>query len=292
MTAKFYVYEHWRSDKNEPFYVGKGQKRRAFHMHKTTRNAYHLFIQEKLKRIGATIDVRIVVRDLSEKEAFEEETRRILFWRAEGCNLANFTTGGEGFSGGRHSDEWCQELSERAKGWWKNPEYREKILSKTRGLKRTEEQKQKLRKPKTVKHIDAMKRSAKGRKKPVPRTEEHRKNVISALYKAWEEKKENPEYQEKVAKRRAESLLRQLNARDARREKKEFEAAQKRFMDFVNALIDGTERCCSTCKITKAPEQFTRTNQGPTGLSYVCKPCCAKNQQEMRDSKRLLQGSN
>jgi hypothetical protein len=286
----FYVYEHWRTDKNEPFYVGKGQKRRAYHMHATTRNDYHRFIQEKLKRIGASVEVRIVMKDLSEIEAFREETRRIIFWRSQGCTLANFTDGGEGFSGGRHSEEWCRELSSKAKIWWQNPQFRESILSKTRGLKRTEEQKAKLRKPKSVEHIEAMKRAAKDRKRPIPRTAEHTKNIITGVKAAWQKKNNDSSYVAARDERRATKKTHAFSEKLRLKEQREFEAAQLRFKQFINALIDGTERRCADCRITKAPEQFTTDNHTPNGRHAYCKSCCARRQHEIREKKKL-QGS-
>lgn len=50
MTNKFYVYEHWRPDKDICFYVGKGKGRRANVMY--GRGSHHERIQAKLKRLG------------------------------------------------------------------------------------------------------------------------------------------------------------------------------------------------------------------------------------------------
>ena len=47
MNGKFYVYEHWRPDRGECFYVGKGHGRRAYDMRRG-RNRWHKFMQEKL----------------------------------------------------------------------------------------------------------------------------------------------------------------------------------------------------------------------------------------------------
>ena len=93
----FYVYEHWRPDKNEPFYVGKGRKHRAGMM--ARRNPHHKAILEKLRRLGLSAEVKIVARDLSEDEAFKLEKELISAWRLKNIDLTNMTDGGEGPAG-------------------------------------------------------------------------------------------------------------------------------------------------------------------------------------------------
>lgn len=95
--TKFYVYEHWRLDRDECFYVGKGMKNRAYKMR--DRNARHRAIMAKLSREGSGMEVRMVATGLTEDEAFALEVERIAFWRAAGVGLANRTNGGEGTSG-------------------------------------------------------------------------------------------------------------------------------------------------------------------------------------------------
>lgn len=92
----FYVYEHWRPDKGECFYVGKGYARRANVMY--GRNRHHLNIQAKLARLGMCVEVRMVAEALSEEDAFELEIERIAFWIADGAELTNLTAGGEGLA--------------------------------------------------------------------------------------------------------------------------------------------------------------------------------------------------
>ena len=94
---KFYVYEHWRTDRDECFYVGKGMGSRAYKMN--CRNRHHKAIQAKVIREGCAIEVRIVASALTEEEAFTLEIERIAFWRSKNIDLANLTNGGEGSSG-------------------------------------------------------------------------------------------------------------------------------------------------------------------------------------------------
>lgn len=96
-SGPFYVYEHWRLDRDECFYVGKGKGVRAYNM--KHRNAHHRAIQAKLIREGFAVEVRIVACGLNEKTAFLIECERIAFWRNVGVDLTNVTNGGEGVSG-------------------------------------------------------------------------------------------------------------------------------------------------------------------------------------------------
>lgn len=113
-NANFYVYEHWRLDRDECFYVGKGRGNRAYSM--KDRNRHHKAIVAKLSRIGSAFEVRIVASGLIESDAFDMEKERIRFWRDAGVDLANMTDGGEGISGFHHSDETKRKLSEINKG--------------------------------------------------------------------------------------------------------------------------------------------------------------------------------
>lgn len=92
----FYVYEHWRADKDVCFYVGKGKGWRANKL--KSRNPHHLNIQKKLARLGMCVEVRMVGDCLTEREAFDLEISRIAMWREGGSKLANRTSGGEGLS--------------------------------------------------------------------------------------------------------------------------------------------------------------------------------------------------
>lgn len=170
--SNFYVYEHWRLDRDECFYVGKGKGRRAYMMR--DRNSHHRAIMGKLSREGSGMEVRMVATGLTEDEAFALEVERIAFWRKSGADLANHTNGGDGVSGlkmsdeakskmsaakkglpGRatmlgkkHSDETKAKMSEAHKGVKKSPEHAAKV-----GLKR----KGKIASPETRAKISAAK---------------------------------------------------------------------------------------------------------------------------------------
>lgn len=130
----FYVYEHWRPDRDEPFYVGKGKGRRANTM--IGRNLHHKAIQEKLYRLGMGVEVRIVSSGLSEQEAFELEMARIAMWRGAGIDLANKTDGGEGAG---HKEEAKIKVSIARKGKPLSPEHRRKLSAAKLGKKQSAE---------------------------------------------------------------------------------------------------------------------------------------------------------
>lgn len=142
---KFYVYEHWRPDRSECFYVGKGHGRRAYDMRRG-RNRWHNFMVAKLSALGTAVEIKIVADGLTEREAFDLEVERIAFWKNDGADLCNLTIGGDGPSGRKHTEEWKQANSERMKGRTVSEETRAKISAsaignkRSLGIKRTPEQ--------------------------------------------------------------------------------------------------------------------------------------------------------
>lgn len=132
----FFVYEHWRPDRDECFYVGKGSGKRANDMHRG-RNRWHRFIQKKLKSLNLPVEVKLIESGLTEREAFELEIARIAMWRADGADLANITNGGDGPSGRKHTEEWKRANSERMKGRKLTPEHRAALSRAAMGNKRS-----------------------------------------------------------------------------------------------------------------------------------------------------------
>lgn len=152
---KFYVYEHWRLDKDECFYVGKGQGKRAYTS--VGRNQHWKNIIAKLEREGFAWEVRIVKSNLIEQDAFNLEIERINFWLGK-VDLSNKTGGGLGHS--NPSEETRKKLRAGKVGkpifdkitlknntlnLWKNQEYRKKQMDE-RKIRFTEEYREKLSK--------------------------------------------------------------------------------------------------------------------------------------------------
>ncbi len=104
----YYVYEHWRADKNECFWVGKGKENRAWDFRRS--NHYNNIVR-KLSSLGMCVEVRLICSGLEEADALKFEKGRIAFWRAQGINLANVTDGGEGVSGLKHTEETKKKMS-------------------------------------------------------------------------------------------------------------------------------------------------------------------------------------
>lgn len=110
----FYVYEHWRPDKNSCFYVGKGIDRRAYRLKRP--NRYHRRIVAVLEAAGLSVEVRIIASGLREESALRLECDRIQFHRDASTNLANTTIGGEGTSGYRFDTDQRETMSRRRRG--------------------------------------------------------------------------------------------------------------------------------------------------------------------------------
>lgn len=165
-SGLYYVYEHWRLDKDECFYVGKGRGNRAYKMR--DRNRFHTAIVKKLHREGFAVEVKIVAFGISEQNAFNLEKERIAFWRSNGVDLANATNGGDGVSGLKMSLEAREKMRLAKLGKKQSPEVIAKRIApligrkqpryavemaaaKRRGKKLSEEHKAKLSKAHTGK---------------------------------------------------------------------------------------------------------------------------------------------
>jgi len=127
----FYVYEHWRTDKGQCFYVGKGFGKRANDMR--NRNRWHKFLQQYLSKNGYGLEVRIIQTGLTERQAFDLEMQRIAFWKNDGCDLVNVTVGGDGPTGRKHTEEWKRQLSAKMKGRKMSAESRAKLSAALKG---------------------------------------------------------------------------------------------------------------------------------------------------------------
>jgi hypothetical protein len=129
--ATFYVYEHWRLDRDECFYVGKGKGGRAYKMR--DRNRFHSAVVQKVQRDGFGIEVKIVASGLTETEAFALEKERIAFWRSSGADLANSTNGGDGVSGLKMSEDARLKMRNAKLGTKQSRELVEKRIAPLRG---------------------------------------------------------------------------------------------------------------------------------------------------------------
>ena len=180
----FYVYEHWRTDKNICFYVGKGQRKRAFVLY--GRGKHYNDILKSIKETGGTVNVKIISNNLLENEAFNFEIERIKFWRRESVHLANLTDGGDGLT--NPSEETRCKMSESAKKRLMTPE-RLKILrqlsEKKKGIPHSKEHAEKIGKANRGRTIsketrEKISNAVKGKTKGIKRgpfTEEHKRRI-------------------------------------------------------------------------------------------------------------------
>ena len=107
--SQFYVYEHLTKDTNMPFYVGKGFGYRC--NSKSYRNKHW---HNTVKKHG--FFVNIIAKDLDEELSFLCEQERIDQLKRLGYKLCNYTDGGEGISGHKHSNETKTKISQKLKG--------------------------------------------------------------------------------------------------------------------------------------------------------------------------------
>jgi len=138
-TRIYYVYEHWRPDTDVCFYVGKGKGKRAWDL-RHMRNRHYKAVVAKLERLGLSVDVRLILRDVAEDTALHVEIDRIAFYGQP--NLTNMTSGGDGLK--NPSPETRAAISRAQKKRFKNPEELLKLGARAKGRKTSDETKRKL----------------------------------------------------------------------------------------------------------------------------------------------------
>lgn len=156
---KFYVYEHWRPDKNICFYVGLGSGRRCNVMY--GRDRQHKRIQLKLERRGQCVEIRIIAQDLDRSEAVTREIERISYWRSLNIELVNRTAGGDGSLspcdatrelmrqrklGRKLTDEHKSKIAAKSRERAKDPEYIARLTAAFKVAANTPEAKERARK--------------------------------------------------------------------------------------------------------------------------------------------------
>lgn len=137
----YYVYEWFNTETGEVFYVGKGCHKR--YLERNHRNSkFKEYIEQN------PVDVRIVINDLTEEEAFQKEKELYLKYKAIdqcGCNLMEAGQGGLG-------QIWTEEMRE----YWSinNP-------------MKAEEQRQRMRDNNPMKNAEIAKKSGEKHKRAV-----------------------------------------------------------------------------------------------------------------------------
>lgn len=157
----FYVYMLTDPRKeNQPFYIGKGQKGRAF-KHATEKINYNQFkhnVVTAIKNEGLSHGVTIVKEFDVEQDALNYEIELISQFGRRGIDkdgiLANRTIGGEGTSGYIFTEEQKQKLRNAHAGKTDSTETR---IKKSRSA----------RKPKSIEHAEHIRISKLGDKNPM-----------------------------------------------------------------------------------------------------------------------------
>ena len=108
MKNIYYVYEHVRLDNDQIFYVGKGKNER--YQSKRNRNKHWHNIVNKAGFIS-----KILFDNLDEELALLCEQELISKYKFLKYNLVNYTDGGQGVSGLKHSKESRHKMSNSQK---------------------------------------------------------------------------------------------------------------------------------------------------------------------------------
>ena len=124
----FYIYEHLRNDTKMPFYIGKGNGKRAF---KTiNRNAlWHKVVSESN---GFTVN--ILINNIDEEFALLAERETINVYKKRNISLVNLTSGGQGVSGLKHTEQTKLKFSKLHQGKIISVEVRKKISESMKGV--------------------------------------------------------------------------------------------------------------------------------------------------------------
>lgn len=173
----FYTYAHYKPN-NSLFYIGKGQRRRAFSF--TYRNKHYSNIVAK----HGEPKVEILANWETEAEAFEHEKFLIACFNDLKFKLANKTTGGEGASGTVVSQETRLKMSIANSSRKRTPEECRNISLAIKGKPR-----ENARKPKSAEHKMRISIAMRGRKRP-EFSAEWRANMSVALKKRHAERKQ------------------------------------------------------------------------------------------------------
>lgn len=125
------LYRHIRLDKNEVFYIGIG---------KTQKRAYSLVDRNKLWKNIANkgYEVEVLFEDLTWEQAVEKEKEFISLYGRQDLGLgtlANFTNGGDGTLGYKHTEETLKKKSLSMTGFKHSEESKNKISNANKGAK-------------------------------------------------------------------------------------------------------------------------------------------------------------
>lgn len=103
-SRRFYIYEFYKVDDMEVFYVGKGTGSRVYD--RIHRNPYFLNVINKYNCSSHKI-----LDNLTNEEAMDLEIKQIAIRRAQGHAYCNISDGGEGFPSGLSNPSYHRDVS-------------------------------------------------------------------------------------------------------------------------------------------------------------------------------------
>lgn len=134
LTNSFYSYVYVDPRNDEPFYVGKGKRDRAYaHL----KGSHNRLVERKINKIRTTGQEPLVgiIETSTEEFAFmlEQGLIKLLGRKDNGTGiLCNFTDGGEGSAGSIFSEEHKSKISAKLKGIVRGPlsdEHKQKMMA-------------------------------------------------------------------------------------------------------------------------------------------------------------------
>jgi hypothetical protein len=177
VQTDYLVYEHWRTDTNTCFYVGKGHAGRERRL--TQRGVWHRRVVDKLRRHGHDVEIRVVEKNLHPESASAFEKMRIAYWRACGVELVNATEGGDGTPGNVLSEETKAKIAAKARGRKLTDEHKDKVRQAFIGRYVSPETRAKMSANSAMKRPDIVAKNADARRGQ-KRTEEQRNRMSEA----------------------------------------------------------------------------------------------------------------
>jgi len=195
-----YVYRHIRLDKNEPFYIGIGtdsKYQRAYSKH--SRNIFWNRVVSKTR-----YEVEILLDNLTKKEAKLKEIEFIALYGKKIDKtgiLTNISDGGDGNSGGKHTEEAKRKIGEANKykdyskfdrSYMQTKEYKEMVSKMNTGRKMPDSMREKTseRMKNRILSFEQKERLKKLRLGVKMSDETKEKMKLSGI-KAWQKRKNN-----------------------------------------------------------------------------------------------------
>ena len=195
-----YVYRHIRLDKNEPFYIGIGTDTKYQRAHsKHSRNMFW-------NRVVAKTDyeVEILFDNITKEEAKIKEIEFIALYGKKINKtgiLTNISDGGDGNSGGKHTEEAKRKIAESNKykdyskfdrSFMQTKEYKEKVSKIHKGRKMPDSMRKKVSERMKNRTLSLeQKERLRNLRLGVKMSNETREKMKLSGIKAWQKRKNN-----------------------------------------------------------------------------------------------------